>query len=140
MLLGAYVEIGVYKGGSAFTALEYMRRSAISRPVVLMDTFEGFNYEEAAQSAEGLWNGTHKLFSEPDNWMTYLSKEVLEPRGVPFLLERGNIIRDELPLAANRIAAAHIGNNNDNNNNNANNSDQQNDNDNDNKNNNNDNV
>ena len=56
---GDYVEIGVYQGRSAHLALRYMREKGIHRKTYLIDFFEGFGYEGAAQSADALWMGSH---------------------------------------------------------------------------------
>jgi hypothetical protein len=56
-LEGDYIEIGVYKGGSAITAINYMRHAKIDRMSYFMDTYDGFNYEEAERSCDIHWNG-----------------------------------------------------------------------------------
>jgi hypothetical protein len=53
---GDYVEIGVFRGGSALTAINYLDERAKVDPAYpkrkawLLDTFDGFNYEEALKA------------------------------------------------------------------------------------------
>lgn len=58
-LEGIYVEIGVYRGDSARAALSYMQRSKIKRRSFFLDTYEGFEYDDAANSSDCWWTGTH---------------------------------------------------------------------------------
>lgn len=96
-LPGIYLEIGVFKGASAFVVLQYLERQrAISRPVVLMDTFSGFNYSEAADSMDRGWHGTHKVFADPMEHMNYL-QDFLGQTSVPFTLLQANILSDDVP-------------------------------------------
>ena len=110
-LEGSYVEIGVYKGGSALTALNYMKHSSIKRPTYLFDTFDGFDYDEANDSSETHWeknNDHHKLFgiNETMNYIhTLLSRECPEQN---FNLIKSNICSDELPSEIDKIAVANI--------------------------------
>ena len=52
---GDFVEIGVFTGSSAVTAMTYMRNRGIARRCTLICMFEGFTYSEAADSADGIW-------------------------------------------------------------------------------------
>ena len=64
-LNGDYVEIGVYKGGSALTALNYIKYANINRKAYFLDTFDGFDYNKANTSSETHWeknNDHHKLW------------------------------------------------------------------------------
>lgn len=56
---GAYVEIGVFKGDGARSVLSYLNKANLRRNVILMDTYEGFNYEAAKKSVDAQWLGTH---------------------------------------------------------------------------------
>eukprot|EP00933_Yihiella_yeosuensis_P047897 TRINITY_DN4388_c5_g1_i1.p1 TRINITY_DN4388_c5_g1~~TRINITY_DN4388_c5_g1_i1.p1 ORF type:complete len:293 (-),score=27.00 TRINITY_DN4388_c5_g1_i1:226-1104(-) len=109
-LSGAFVEIGVFQGGTAASVLKYLSEVKATRPAYLLDTFEGFEYAEAKDSADMLWafRDKHLLFKEPQEWMAYLRSEVLGPLNYPFQLIKSNIITDDLPISANPIAAAHI--------------------------------
>lgn len=58
-LPGPYVEIGVFKGDSARLSLNYFKRCGIEKASYFIDTYEGFSYDEAKQSADARWSGTH---------------------------------------------------------------------------------
>lgn len=58
-LPGPYVEIGVFKGDSARLALRYLKQNGIKKQCYLIDTYEGFSYDEAKTSADARWSGTH---------------------------------------------------------------------------------
>ena len=110
-LEGDYVEIGVYKGGSALTALNYMKYSKINRKSYFLDTFDGFNYDEATNSCETNWkkdNNSHILFGV-DNTIKYiqtiLSRECPEQN---FKLIQSNICSDELPSDIKNIVVCNI--------------------------------
>ncbi|MEY3200917.1 MAG: hypothetical protein RIR70_467 [Pseudomonadota bacterium] len=111
-LPGDYVEIGVFKGGSALTALHFMEGVYASgvahqkRKAWLMDTFDGFDYPEAANSADAIWAGTHKIFGVAET-MAYVG-ETLSGIKVEHQLVAGNICADELPAEIEQIAVANI--------------------------------
>ena len=110
-LEGDYVEIGVFKGGSALTALNYMKHAGINRRAYLLDTFNGFDYEEATNSSETHWqvnNNSHILFGTVETKQyiqRILSRECPEAR---YELVESNICRDPLPAEIDKIAVANI--------------------------------
>jgi hypothetical protein len=65
---GDVLEIGVYKGGSALTILNYLDiqqegdKSAPQRSYIGLDTFTGFDYDAAESSPDLIWYKTHELF------------------------------------------------------------------------------
>jgi hypothetical protein len=108
---GDYVEIGVYLGGSALTALNYLTEKKKTnakhpRKAWLLDTFRGFSYEEANKSADIIWAGTCHLFGIEET-KAYL-KETLKDTGIPFELVENNICINNLPLEITKIAVANI--------------------------------
>jgi len=108
---GDFVEIGVFLGGSSLTAINYLHEQSQaskvpSRKAWLMDTFDGFNYSEAKNSQDVIWQGTHKLFGVGET-MKYIT-DTLADAGTPFELIEGNICSDELPDAIDRISVANI--------------------------------
>ncbi|MEI7982385.1 MAG: TylF/MycF/NovP-related O-methyltransferase [Bacteroidota bacterium] len=108
---GDFVEIGVFLGGSSLTALNFLHEQSQlskvpSRKAWLMDTFDGFNYQEAKNSQDVIWQGTHKLFGVGET-MKYIT-ETLTDAGAPFELIEGNICSEELPGAIDRISVANI--------------------------------
>lgn len=107
-LEGAYVEIGVYKGGSALTALNYMRLANINRQSYLLDTYDGFNYETAMQSSDVYWKNSHKLWGceETMRRIHVLLKSTNPMQS--FKLVKSNICTDEFPEEIQKIAVANI--------------------------------
>jgi hypothetical protein len=105
---GDYVEIGVYKGGSALTALNYMRYANINRKSYFVDTYDGFNYNEANESSDIHWNGSHKLWGceETIKRVDKLLRE--ENSNQNFELIKSNICSEQLPLKIEKIAVANI--------------------------------
>jgi len=98
-LTGDYLEIGVYKGGTMLTAVNYL--SEISqlgmpkRKVIGLDTFEGFNYEQAKLSGDKIWYGTHELYGKSET-MTYV-KNTLENAIIDYEIYSVNICSDSIP-------------------------------------------
>lgn len=112
-LEGDYVEIGVYRGGSALTALNYLDQLA-SRSVDaprkkawLLDTYEGFSYEEAGRSSDALWSGTHQLYGK-DETIQYIRDTILKDVSSDFDLVASNICADDLPAGIEKIAVANV--------------------------------
>lgn len=109
---GDYVEIGVFRGGSALTAINYIdevRKADPSLPprkAWLLDTFDGFNYDEAFDSPDVIWAGTHAL-DGVTRTMDYI-RETLSGTPVPFELIASNICADPLPSGVSRIAVANV--------------------------------
>jgi hypothetical protein len=110
-LEGDYLEIGVYRGGSALVAMnciELMQQdNAIKeRKMFLLDTFDGFNYEEAQTSCDQIWKNTHKLFGV-DETMDHIH-ETFKDNTVPYILLENNICKDNLPDDVKKIVVANI--------------------------------
>jgi hypothetical protein len=105
-LEGDYVEVGVYKGGSAYSAMTYCDINSIERRFYLIDTFDGFNYEESRISPDMIWKDTHKLFGVNET-MDYLGETFSEYTGKYSLIPL-NIIQGDLPKEIDKIAVANI--------------------------------
>ena len=111
-LEGDYVEVGVFLGGSALTALNYLDLQRAAQPDLpprrawLLDTFNGFDYDEAARSADAIWVGTHGLYGR-DQTMAHV-RETLSDVRTPFELVASNICADPLPAQITKIAVANI--------------------------------
>lgn len=103
---GDYVEIGVYKGGSALTALTYMNYTGITRDAYFFDTFDGMTYSEALESSDVIWQNTHVLWGVEET-MRYVHS-ILETTQQPFHLMQLNICRDALPSSIKHIAVCNI--------------------------------
>ena len=100
-LPGPYVEIGVFQGRSAHVALNYMDSSGIQKQSYLIDTFEGFTYDQAASSTDARWQNTH----------TDISVEAVEHFLAEFngkKLLKLNIISDELPASIQDVSVCNI--------------------------------
>ncbi len=102
---GDYVEIGVFRGGSALTALNYLKELNRPRKVWLLDTFDGFNYQEARDSQDIFFAETHTIFGIEET-KKYVS-ETLQDAG-NFKLVESNICSDELPGEIKEISVANI--------------------------------
>ena len=108
---GDYIEIGVYKGGSALTALNYIKHSQIQRKCYLFDTFDGFDYDEATKSVETHWNkfnDHHKLWGVDKTMeivQNFLQSKCPEQH---FKLIKSYICRDDLPDYIEKIVVANI--------------------------------
>jgi hypothetical protein len=110
-ITGDYVEIGVYKGGSALTALNYVNIASsigesVRRNFWLLDTFDGFNYDTASNSSDVIWSGTHKLFG-PKETMDFIETTL---KDIPLTrnLVQCNICEASLPSSIQKIAVANI--------------------------------
>lgn len=104
---GDYVEVGVYLGGSACTALHYLEAIGLkNRKAWFLDTFDGFNYLEAGESADTLWAGTHCLLGVSGT-MAFI-KETLADIDCEFELVETNICTQPLPESIQSIAVANI--------------------------------
>lgn len=109
-LQGEYVEVGVYLGGSALTAIHYIEEAIKNgfpkREIWLLDTFDGFHYEEALKSPDALWANTHKLLGT-EKTIQYISATL----GFSILnvhLIKANICTNDLPAQIQKIAVANI--------------------------------
>jgi hypothetical protein len=102
---GDFLEIGVFTGSSAVTAMTHMRNRGIKRKCFLMDTFEGFTYSEAAASADGIWNGTHLMNAVPQQAAL---RQKMEHAGQEYRLVKGNICADDIPGEIEKLALANI--------------------------------
>lgn len=103
---GDYVEIGVYKGGSALVALHYMSYAGIHRRAYFLDTFNGMTYQDAYQSSDIHWQGTHVLWGVQDT-MHYVER-LLKNTRENFNLVESNICQDSLPETLRQIAVCNI--------------------------------
>lgn len=110
-LEGNYVEIGVYKGGSALTSLNYMKHANIKRKSYFLDTYDGFDYDEATNSCETHWNknNDHHILFGVEKTMKYIENILLrECPDQEFKLIQSNICTDELPDSIEKIVVANI--------------------------------
>ncbi len=100
-LEGDYVEIGTFKGDSASAALNYMKKSGINKKAYFIDTYEGFNYDEAFNSNDTYWKSGHT-----DTSLERVSKRLEKYSNAK--LVKGNIIKDELPEEIKQICVVNI--------------------------------
>lgn len=98
---GHYVEVGVYKGGSAYAALAFMEAAGIVRSSWFFDTFEGFVYDAALSSKDATFRNTHADTSR-DTVRAALA-EFPAAR-----VEKCEIIGQDLPNEIDRIACANV--------------------------------
>jgi hypothetical protein len=102
---GDFLEIGVFTGSSAVTAMTHMRNCGIRRKCWLMDTFEGFSYDDATRSADVIWGGTHLVAKE--NHLEILRDRMCDV-GQDYEFVTGNICADPLPAAVKQLALVNI--------------------------------
>jgi hypothetical protein len=110
-LNGDYLEIGVYKGGTLLTAINYLSqlsqvKNLPPRKVFGLDTFEGFNYEQAQQSSDKMWFGTHNLLGKSET-ISYVA-DTLANKVVDFKLDAVNICSDPIPQSIKSISVAYV--------------------------------
>ncbi len=103
---GNYVEIGVFEGTSGCMALNYLKESSIKRKCYFLDTYSGFDYEEAKESFDGYWSGTHNL-GKSSRLMERIEK-IFSKKGIAFKLVKSNICSDSLPKEIKKIAVCNI--------------------------------
>jgi hypothetical protein len=99
---GDYVEIGVYKGSSAYVALRYMQLAGVKRQCHFLDTFSGFDYDNAASSGDRVWYKSHNEASQD------AVEKLLARFTVPHQVIKSNIITDSLPAPITQIAVCNI--------------------------------
>jgi len=105
---GVYVEIGVFRGTSALTALNYMKVANQYRKSYFLDTYDGFNYEEMNTSSDTHWIGTH---IDPDGTskMEHIEKILREECPLADIcMVKSNICTDELPSEIDKISLANV--------------------------------
>ena len=111
-LNGSVVEIGVYKGGSALTILNYLDSLALKSPTAEarsffgLDTFSGFDYPTAKESSDLIWLNTHRLLGIHQSFN--LVKKLLSSCSTKFQLYVLDICRDSLPNDIISVSVANI--------------------------------
>ena len=102
---GDYIEIGVYEGGSALTALNYLNQINLKKKTYLLDTFEGFNYTDSENSSDVIWHKSH--FIDNEEKTKFFLRERLKDFS-NYELITSNICKDDLPEEIKSISLAHI--------------------------------
>jgi len=108
-LEGDFVEIGVYVGGSAFTAVNYIDELGTAckpRKAWLFDTFDGFNYEDAKNSSDTMWLGTCKLHGVEKTIQRV--QDLLKNVKTETKCQELNICANEFPSEITKIAVANL--------------------------------
>ncbi|MEX0297638.1 MAG: TylF/MycF/NovP-related O-methyltransferase, partial [Kordiimonas sp.] len=102
---GDYLEVGCFRGSSGSAVLAYLNEMGWRKRCWFLDVFEGFNYEEAFESSDMRWSGSHETEG----------KEVVEARLRRFetpdlnvIVEKKNIITDDLDPALKSLAVVNI--------------------------------
>ena len=104
-IIGDFVEIGVFSGCSARTALTHMRNLGIKRTCWLLDTYNGFQYETAAKSSDMIWNNTHIMNIAPT--IEYITDFMKETEQTVHVVQN-DICENPLPSEISSIAIANI--------------------------------
>ncbi|TCR64518.1 TylF/MycF/NovP-related O-methyltransferase [Rhizobium sp. BK376] len=102
---GDFVEIGVFSGSSALTALSHMDRLGIKRRSWLLDTYSGFTYETSMHSPDLIWGGTHIM--DPEKTVARIQGLVAQTDQQVNVVPM-DICADPLPAEIQQIAIANI--------------------------------
>lgn len=102
-LKGDYVEIGTYMGDSAYAALSYMKNCGINKKAYFLDTYEGFNYDEAKKSEDSFWQITDH---HSETSFDFVKQKLSEFENANVV--KRNIIADEMPKEIKEIAVCNI--------------------------------
>ncbi|MBS0274419.1 MAG: class I SAM-dependent methyltransferase [Proteobacteria bacterium] len=102
---GDFLEVGVFTGSSAVVAMTHMRNRGMRRKCFLMDTFEGFTYAEAEDSADGIWSGTHLMAAAQQQ---ALLTQRMRNCGQDFRLVKGNICAVPIPAEIGKLALVNV--------------------------------
>ena len=95
-LNGCYVEVGCFNGSSSCAVLQYAKAANIKCDFYFFDVFEGFNYDEALNSSDLVWAGSHT-----SNGLDIVRQRIEKLRyrtDCELVVDKKNIISDELPL------------------------------------------
>ncbi len=84
-----------------------MQELGIYRPSYFFDVFDGFNYEEAKSSSDALWFGSHVTHGQ-SVVAERLQSFDLPGLGRPVIVQKNNIITDDLPPEITKIAVANL--------------------------------
>lgn len=104
---GSYIEVGCFRGSSSCVAMRYMAEKQLSRNCFFLDVFDGFDYPEAQQSADCMWQGTHQ--TEGRDVVAERIQQFQRPeQGLKANVLRRDIIGDPLPDDVDQIALANI--------------------------------
>lgn len=109
---GDYVEIGVYKGSSALTAINYSELlfqkniKELNKKFYFIDTFDGFNFEMSKNSQDPMWDKTHKLYGV-EKTISYV-KDTIGERELNYNLVASDICKDSLPTDIKSISVLSI--------------------------------
>lgn len=111
-LPGDFVEIGVFTGSSALVTQLHMRNRGVLRRCWLLDTYSGFDYDTARESADIIWSNTHAFIAQgapltPQGSIELLSR-LMEGIGHDVRFVQNNICVDEIPDEIESIALANI--------------------------------
>jgi hypothetical protein len=102
---GDFLEMGVFTGSSALTAMIHMRNRGIQRKCWLMDTFEGFTYNEATASSDIIWGGTH--LQNVNSQIESLQNKMAGV-GQDYSFVVGNVIADPIPPEIKKLALVNV--------------------------------
>lgn len=103
-LTGDVVEIGVYRGSSSCIIVKYLKHILSTKAIWFFDTFEGFNYIEAENSPDRIWNNTHAT-----EGIEIISERIRNRDPNKHInVKKLNIITDDLPSDIKKISVCNI--------------------------------
>lgn len=107
---GDYLEIGVYKGGSALTALNYIDLQTANggkpRCAFLLDTFTGFDYSQAQESTDIMWKNSHALYGL-EGTQQHITRVLADIESQVFI-HPSNICEHPLPEQIEKLVVVNI--------------------------------
>lgn len=109
---GDVLEIGVYKGGSALTILNYLDHLTLkdsnlpAKKVYLLDTYVGFEYAQAKTSPDQIWDGTHWV-SNANDQMRAIGQTLLGI-STSYTMKQCNICEDQIPDEIQKLSLVNI--------------------------------
>jgi hypothetical protein len=92
---GCYVEVGCFNGSSSCAVLQYAKETNIKCDFYFFDVFEGFDYEEAINSADQIWAGTHA--TDGIDVVSHRISKLKYRSDCTCVVKKLNIISDQLP-------------------------------------------
>lgn len=102
-LAGVYIEIGVFRGNSAVTAMEYVKQAKLTkRQCYFFDTYEGFTYDAAYASQDARFVDTHC----DETSLTFVKSRLIGYENCH--VKKLNIITDSLPSEINSCSVVNI--------------------------------
>jgi len=103
---GDFVEIGCFMGSSTCVIAAYLEENQIDKKFFVYDYFDGFTFEEAKNSLDSVWAGTHVTDGKVAVEQRVRSR--LARQNKNFAIYQRNIIEDNALKEVKKISFANI--------------------------------